>query len=77
MEDELTSRLRAELAEVEKDLAGVRETVVQLRENVAEAEDPTDRGALIHSADEQENIAEQLLARRDDMRQRVARAEND
>jgi septal ring factor EnvC (AmiA/AmiB activator) len=76
MVDDQTSRLRAEIAEVEKDLAAVRETAAQLRENVAEAEDPADRGALIQSADEQDTIAEQLTARRDDLRQRVAQAEH-
>ncbi len=76
MEDEQTSRLRAELAEVEKDLVAVRKMAAQLRENVPEAEDPADRGALIQSADEQDEIADQLLARRDDLRQRVAQAEH-
>jgi hypothetical protein len=76
MEDEQTSRLRAQLAEVEKDLQAVREMAAQLRESVPEADDPTDRGALIHSADEQEEIAEQLVARRDDLRQRLAQAEH-
>jgi hypothetical protein len=71
MTDEETSRLRAELAEVEKDLASVRETAAQLRENVPESEDPADRGALIQSADEQDAIAEQLVARRDDLLQRL------
>ena len=71
MTDEQTSRLRAELAEVEKDLASVRETAAQLRENVPESEDPADRGALIQSADEQDAIAEQLVARRDDLLQRL------
>jgi hypothetical protein len=76
MEDKLAARLRAELDEVDKDLAAVKDTVMQLRESVSDSEDPADRGALIHSADEQEHIAEQLQARRDDLRQRIAQAEH-
>jgi hypothetical protein len=67
-------QLRAELAEVEKDLADVRRTTAQIRSGVGESEDPADRGALIQAADEQDSLAEQLAARRDDLLRRLAEA---
>ena len=69
---DLTARLQAELREVDKDLAAIRATVAQLRANVGEAEDPADRGALIHAADEQDNLADQLAARREKLLRRLA-----
>jgi hypothetical protein len=69
---DLTARLQAELREVDKDLAAIRETVAQLRASVGEAEDPADRGALIHAADEQDNLADQLDARRERLLRRIA-----
>jgi hypothetical protein len=69
---DLTARLQAELREVDKDLAAIRATVAQLRANVGEAEDPADRGALIHAADEQDNLADQLAARREKLLRRIA-----
>jgi len=69
---DLTTRLQAELREVDKDLAAIRATVTQLRANVGEAEDPADRGALIHAADEQDNLADQLAARREKLLRRIA-----
>jgi len=69
---DLTARLQAELREVDKDLAAIRATVAQLRASVGEAEDPADRGALIHAADEQDNLADQLDARRERLLRRIA-----
>jgi hypothetical protein len=70
-EDNAASDLRAELAEVEKNLAGVRKTAAEIRASVGEADDPADRGALIQAADEQESLADQLAARRDALLRRL------
>lgn len=72
--DQLVARLRAELAEVEGDLANVRRTAEQIRSGVSEAEDPADRGALIQAADEQDNLGDQLVIRREDLLRRIAEA---
>ncbi|GEM_PF-1705268 len=69
--EELRARLRAELAEVEADLAAVRRTAAQIRAGIGEADDPADRGALIHAADEQDALAEQLAARRENLLRRL------
>jgi len=68
------SDLRAELMEVEKDLENVRKTAAEIRAGVGEADDPADRGALIQAADEQDDLAEQFAARRDDLMRRIAAA---
>lgn len=73
--EELLTRLRAELKEVESDLAAVRKTAAQIRADVGEADDPSDRGALIHAADEQDSLADQLVNRRDALQRRIADAE--
>jgi hypothetical protein len=67
-------QLRAALQEVEKDLANIRRIAADIRSSVGEAEDPADRGSLIQSADEQDSVADQLAARRDDLRRRIAEA---
>ena len=67
-------RLRAELQEVEASLANVRRTAADIRAGVGEAEDPADRGSLIQSADEQDSLADQLAARRDDLLRKLADA---
>ncbi len=67
-------RLRAELSEVENDLANVRRTAADIRAGVGEAEDPTDRGSLIQAADEQDTLADQLAARRDSLLRRISEA---
>jgi hypothetical protein len=69
--DVSADRLRAELEEVENDLAGLRRTAADIRSGIGEAEDPADRGSLIQSADEQDALAEQLAARRDDLLRRL------
>jgi hypothetical protein len=66
-------RLRAELREVDNDLASIRRTAADIRSGVGEADDPADRGSLIH-ADEQDSLAEQLTVRRDDLLRRIADA---
>lgn len=68
------TELRAALRQVEADLANVRETAAQIRAGVGEADDPADRGALIQAADEQDSVADQLTARRDDLARRLAEA---
>jgi len=64
--------LRAQLSEVDNDLANLRKTAAQIRADVGEAEDPADRGALIHAADEQDNLADQLTVRREELLRRLA-----
>ena len=65
-------QLRAELREAEAQLENVRRTAAEIRANVGEAEDPADRGSLIQAADEQDSLADQLAARRDDLLRRLA-----
>ena len=72
--DSSADRLRAELKEVESDLASLRRTAADIRSGVGEADDPADRGSLIQAADEQDSLAEQLSARRDDLLRRIAEA---
>lgn len=64
-------QLRAELGEVEADLANVRRTAAEIRSGIGEAEDPADRGSLIQAADEQDALADQLAARRDTLLRRL------
>ena len=72
--DVSADRLRAELREVENDLANLRRTAADIRSGVGEADDPADRGSLIQAADEQDSLAEQLTIRRDDLLRRIAGA---
>jgi len=67
--------LRAQLTQVETDLERVRRTAAEIRADVGEAEDPTDRGSLIQAADEQDALAETLTARREDLQRRLAELE--
>jgi len=71
-ENTSADELRAQLSEVENDLADLRKTAAQIRADVGEAEDPADRGALIHAAEEQDNLADQLAVRREDLLRRLA-----
>ena len=66
--------LRAQLGEVERDLESARRSAADIRSGVGEAEDPADRGALIQAADEQDNLADQLVIRREDLLRRIAQA---
>ncbi len=72
--DASADALQAELREVENDLENVRRTAADIRSGVGEAEDPSDRGALIQAADEQDNLADQLVIRREDLLRRIAQA---
>jgi len=72
--DVSADRIRAELTQVEQDLESVRRTAAEIRAGVGDAEDPADRGALIQAADEQDSLADQLAARRDDLMRRLAGA---
>jgi phosphoenolpyruvate synthase/pyruvate phosphate dikinase len=71
-ENATADELRDQLSEVEFDIANLRKTAAQIRDGVGEAEDPADRGALIHEADEQDNLADQLSLRREDLLRRLA-----
>lgn len=73
-EDVSVDQLRNQLQQVETDLANVRRTAADIRSSVGEAEDPADRGSLIQAADEQDNLADTLAARRDDLERRIAKA---
>jgi len=70
--DVSADRLRAELQEVETNLANVRRTAADIRSGIGEAEDPADRGSLIQAADEQDSLADQLAARREALLRRLA-----
>ncbi|MHB1875212.1 MAG: hypothetical protein ACYCPF_10200 [Streptosporangiaceae bacterium] len=74
-QNEAVAALRAELAEVDREIARVRQSAEQIRSGVSEAEDPADRGALIQAADEQENLGDELVVRREDLLRRIADAE--
>lgn len=66
-QDRSASDLRAELGEVERDLENLRKSAASVRADVGEAEDPTDRGALIQQADELDGLVERLVVRREDL----------
>jgi multidrug resistance efflux pump len=67
--------LRAELDEVEADLAELRHSASELRLQVGEQGfgpgDASDRAVLITAAEEQEAFAERLEVRRDELRRRL------
>ena len=69
--DVSADRLRAELKQVEDDLASVRRIAADIRSGIGEAEDPADRGSLIQAADEQDALAEQFAARREELLRRL------
>lgn len=73
--DASTEQLRAELRQVERDVESARKTAADIRSGVGEAEDPADRGALIQAADEQDNLADQMVLRQEDLLRRIAEAE--
>ena len=70
-QDTSPSDLRAELDEVERDLENLRKNAASVRADVGEADDPTDRGALIQQADELDGLVERLLVRREDLLRRL------
>jgi hypothetical protein len=67
--------IREELRLVEEDLARLRETAADLRrligERANEPTDPAERSALIEAAEEQEALAEELEARREELLRRL------
>jgi hypothetical protein len=67
------AELREELRLVEDDIESLRRSAVQLRQNVGEDEpgDFADRASVIAAAEEQESLAEQLEARRDNLLKRL------
>jgi hypothetical protein len=67
------AELRAELAEVEADLAGLRRTARALREQIGEDEagDYEDRSSAIQAADEQDDLIGQLEDRRNTLLRRL------
>jgi len=71
-QDTSASDLRAELNEVERDLENLRKSAASVRANVGEADDPTDRGALIQQADELDSLVDRLVIRREDLLRRIA-----
>ncbi|HYS33223.1 MAG TPA: hypothetical protein VEM58_13285 [Streptosporangiaceae bacterium] len=73
--DVSADRLRAELSEVENDLANVRRTAADIRASIGEVQDPSDLGSLIQAAAEQDSLADRFAARRDDLLRRLAAAE--
>jgi hypothetical protein len=70
-QDASASELKAQLSEVERDLASLRTTAASVRGDVPDQDDPTDRGALIQQADDLDGQAEALEARRDDLRSKL------
>jgi hypothetical protein len=67
------AELREELRLVEDDIEGLRRSAVQLRQSVGEDEpgDFADRASAIAAAEEQESLAEQFEARREELLKRL------
>jgi hypothetical protein len=72
--DASVEQLKAELKEVETDLANIRSTAADIRSGIGEADDPADRGQLIQSAAEQDALAEGMEQRRRDLIRRISEA---
>lgn len=70
-QDTAARDLRAELNEVERDLETLRNNAASVRADVGEADDPTDRGALIQQADELDSLVDRLVIRREDLLRRL------
>jgi hypothetical protein len=70
------AELREELRLVEDDIESLRRSAMELRRSVGEDEpaDFADRAAAIAAADEQESLAEQLEARREELVKRLGTA---
>ena len=66
-QDRPAGDLRAELSEVDRDLENLRKSAASVRADVGEADDPTDRGALIQQADELDVLVERLTLRRENL----------
>jgi hypothetical protein len=67
--------IREELRQVEEDLARLRETAADLRRRIGERADyptdPAELSALIEEAEEQEFLADELEARREELLRRL------
>ena len=67
--------IREELRLVEEDLARIRETATDLRRRISERADyptdPAELSALIEEAEEQEFLADELEARREELLRRL------
>ncbi len=67
--------IREELRLVEEDLARIRETAADLRRRIGERADyptdPAELSALIEEAEEQESLADELGARREELLRRL------
>ena len=67
--------IREELRLVEEDLARIRETAADLRRRIGERADyptdPAELSALIEEAEEQESLADELEARREELLRRL------
>ncbi|WP_406312849.1 hypothetical protein OHA77_30555 [Streptosporangium sp. NBC_01639] len=65
--------IQQELHQVEEDLKRLRDEVAEMRGQVGDLgpTDPAERSALINMADEQENLANELEARRDGLLKRI------
>ena len=67
--------IREELRPVEEDLARIRETAADLRRRIGERADyptdPAELSALIEEAEEQEFLADELEARREELLRRL------
>ena len=73
---ESPAEIREELQVVEADLARLRQEVADLRRRLGEGwdepTDPEERSALIEGAEEQEALIDELEARREELRRRLA-----
>jgi hypothetical protein len=66
--------LEEELRQVEADLAELRRTAAELRSQIGDGPgDAVDRSTTITAAEEQEALADQLEARRDELLRRLGR----
>jgi multidrug resistance efflux pump len=70
--DDSNDALEAELRQLETDLEELRRTAAQLRAEIGDGPtDAVDRSALITQAEEQDALAEDLEARRDELRHKL------
>ena len=74
--EQAVAELREELRLVEEDIDNLRRSAIQLRQHVGQdgPGDAADRAATITAAEEQEALAEQLEARRAELRRRLGEA---
>jgi ribosomal protein L29 len=70
-QDLSSTELVAQLREVEKDLENLRRTAASVRASVGDEDDAADRGALIQQADDLDGQVEELVARRDELKEKL------